>query len=329
MRRFLRNLEQPVLQVQNLWVAFRTRVGLLPAVRGLDLAVRRGETVALVGESGCGKSVTALSIMRLLPPTALITEGSIRVDGQEIRDLPAARLREFRGRRVAYVFQEPGNALNPVFRIGHQVAESVRRADPGVDPHPAVHELLAVTGLPDPARVAQAYPHQLSGGMQQRVMLAMALAGRPALLIADEPTTALDVSVQAQILKLLRDLQARFHLSILLITHNLGVVAQAADRMVVMYGGQMVESGPVSAVLACPAHPYTRALLDAVPTLRGARARLAAIEGKIPAADEMPPGCAFAPRCGQAIEKCAATPPGLTAFNEEWVARCHCLKSVM
>jgi oligopeptide/dipeptide ABC transporter ATP-binding protein len=175
--------------------------------------------------------------------------------------------------------------------------------------------------------VAASYPHQLSGGMQQRVMLAMALAGRPDLLIADEPTTALDVSVQAQILRLLRDLQARFHLSILLITHNLGVVAQAADRMVVMYGGQMVERGPVSAVLARPGHPYTRALLAAVPTLRGERTRLAAIEGQIPAADRMPVGCAFQPRCGQPIEICATTLPMPAMFEEEWVVRCHCLKS--
>lgn len=329
MRRFLRNLEQPVLTVGNLWVAFRTRAGLLPAVRGLDLEVSRGETVALVGESGCGKSVTALSIMRLLPPTAEITQGSIRVDGVEILDLPPARLREWRGRKVAYVFQEPGSALNPVFRIGHQVAESVRRADPGVDPRPVIRELLTLTGLSDPDRVAASYPHQLSGGMQQRVMLAMSLAGRPDLLIADEPTTALDVSVQAQILRLLRDLQVRFHLSILLITHNLGVVAQAADRMVVMYGGQMVERGRVGAVLARPRHPYTRALLDAVPTLRGQRTRLAAIEGQIPAADRMPTGCAFAPRCGQTAEICGTTRPAPTAFGGEWVVRCHCLKSEM
>jgi oligopeptide/dipeptide ABC transporter ATP-binding protein len=236
-------------------------------------------------------------------------------------------LREWRGRKVAYVFQEPGSALNPVFRVGHQVAECVRRADPGVDPRPVIRDLLTLTGLAEPDRVAASYPHQLSGGMQQRVMLAMALAGRPDLLIADEPTTALDVSVQAQILRLLRDLQARFSLSILLITHNLGVVAQAADRMVVMYGGQMVERGPVSAVLARPGHPYTRALLEAVPTLRGQRTRLAAIPGQIPAADRMPAGCAFAPRCGQTETICATTRPAPEAFGGEWVVRCHCLKS--
>jgi len=318
--------DQPALAVDDLQVAFRTRAGWLPVVRGVSLSVHRGETTALVGESGCGKSVTALSIMRLLPPTAEIRGGSIRVDGVEMRALSPARLREWRGRKVAYVFQEPGSALNPVLRVGDQVAESARRSGVGSDVRAAVREALAATGLVDPDRVAAAYPHQLSGGMQQRAMLAMALAGRPEVLIADEPTTALDVSVQAQILKLLRELQDRFNLAILLITHNLGVVAQVADRVGVMYAGQIVEQGAVDRVLSRPGHPYTAALLAAVPAMRGVRTRLAAIAGQVPGPDRLPPGCAFEPRCGRRESRCSMPPP--IAEDGDWSVRCHCWTSV-
>jgi oligopeptide/dipeptide ABC transporter ATP-binding protein len=291
--------QTPLLSVRGLRTSFSTGRGELKAVDGVDLDVAAGEVLCLVGESGSGKSVLALSILRLIAPPGAILGGAVTFDGQDVGAMPARALRRLRGSDIGIVFQQPQGCLNPVRRIGWQVAEPLMRTG-GLGRRQAWDEavaLLRAVGLPAPADKARAYPHQLSGGQAQRVMIAVALALRPRLLIADEPTTALDVTVQAQILDLLRDRCRDIGAAMILVTHDLGVVAKLADRVAVMYAGRIVEQAPVAEIFAAPRHPYTRGLLRAAPRLGEAGARLADIPGGIPDLARMPAGCAFAPRC--------------------------------
>jgi peptide/nickel transport system ATP-binding protein len=300
----------PVLELRDVTVTLPTDRGPLRPVDGVSFAVEPGRTLAVVGESGCGKSVTALSIMGLLPQGARIG-GSIRFDGRELTTLDAEDWRRKRGREMAMIFQEPMTSLNPAFRAGEQVAEALRLHQ-GLSPRAALDraiEMLDHVRIPDAARRAMQYPHQLSGGMRQRVMIAMALACRPRLLIADEPTTALDVTVQAQILALIDELKAETGTAVVLITHDLGVVADHADDVVVMYAGRVAEQAPAASLFARPEHPYTVGLLGAAPSLEGGSARLASIEGTVPDLRNPPPGCRFAPRCPFAVARCAEQPP--------------------
>ncbi len=293
------------------------------AVDGVSLEIGRGETVALVGESGCGKSVTALALARLIPsPPAAIVGGSIHFEGRDVLAMSAADLCGLRGARIAYVFQEPGASLNPVFRVGWQIAEALRLHRPGQSKREEVVRLLGLVGMSDPERVLRVYPHELSGGMQQRTMIAMALACHPALLVADEPTTALDVTIQAQIMSLLVSLRNELGMAMLLITHNLGLAAGAADRVYVMYAGRIVETGPTRQVLLNPRHPYTRGLLAAVPSLAGTAAGLQGIPGSVPAADRLPSGCRFHPRCQLCEDICREREPELVATGAGQLARC-------
>jgi len=305
----------PLLEVRDLRVAFASEGGELPAVRGVSLRLEPGETLALVGESGCGKSVTALALMRLLDPGARVS-GTLCFRGQDLAGLGEEGIRRIRGAEIGMIFQEPMTSLNPVFRIGDQIGEvlELHRGLGHAAAGRAAAELLARVRIPEPARRAEQYPHELSGGMKQRVMIAMALACDPALLIADEPTTALDVTIQAQILELLRALRQEAGMAILLITHDLGVVAQFADRVAVMYAGEIVEEAPVRELFRAPLHPYTRALLRALPR-PGERGRLDAIEGTVPSLRELPPGCAFSARCGEALPRCAGEPPPVIAVE--------------
>ena len=300
----------PVLELRDVTVTLPTDRGPLRPVDGVSFAVEPGRTLAVVGESGCGKSVTALSVMGLLPQGARIG-GSIRFDGRELTTLDAEDWRLKRGREMAMIFQEPMTSLNPAFRAGEQVAEALRLHQ-GLSPRAALDraiEMLDHVRIPDAARRAMQYPHQLSGGMRQRVMIAMALACRPRLLIADEPTTALDVTVQAQILALIDELKAETGTAVVLITHDLGVVADHADDVVVMYAGRVAEQAPAASLFARPEHPYTVGLLGAAPSLEGGAARLASIEGTVPDLRNPPPGCRFAPRCPFAEARCAEQPP--------------------
>jgi oligopeptide/dipeptide ABC transporter ATP-binding protein len=307
---------ETLLEVRDLRVSFAGDAGELPAVRGVSLRMAKGETVALVGESGCGKSVTALALLRLLGPNARVTAAELRFRGRELATLGADAIRGLRGREIGMIFQEPMTSLNPVFRIGDQVAEVLEqhRGLSSEAARGAAVELLRRVRIADPGRRALQYPHELSGGMKQRVMIAMALACDPALLIADEPTTALDVTIQAQILELLRTLQRELGMAILLITHDLGVVAQFAERVAVMYAGELVEEAPVRELFRAPLHPYTRALLRALPR-PGQRGRLAAIEGSVPSPAELPAGCAFAGRCPEALPRCAGEAPPVVAVG--------------
>jgi peptide/nickel transport system ATP-binding protein len=303
-------MTQPVLELRDLSVTLATDRGPLRPVDGVSFAVRPGRTLAVVGESGCGKSVTALSIMGLLPDGAKLG-GSARFEGRELTTLEPEEWRRKRGREMAMIFQEPMTSLNPAFRAGDQVAEALRLHQ-ALSPRAAwdaAVEMLARVRIPDAARRAQQYPHQLSGGMRQRVMIAMALACRPRLLIADEPTTALDVTVQAQILSLIDELKAETGTAVVLITHDLGVVADHADDVVVMYAGRVAEQAPASTLFSLPQHPYTIGLLGAAPSLEGGAERLASIEGTVPDLRNPPPGCRFAPRCPFAVARCAEQPP--------------------
>ncbi|SRR5579885_2320353 len=296
-----------LLEVRNLSVRFPTKAGAVAAVEDVSFAVSEGETLALVGESGCGKTLTALSVLRLTPPAAAVEARSIALRGRELTRLPERALRDVRGKEVGVVFQDPLTALDPVWPVGEQVAEGLRLHE-GLGRRAAWQravEALREVGIADPRRRASEYPHQLSGGMRQRAMIAAALACRPPLLIADEPTTALDVTLQAQIIDLLLRLREERRLSILLITHDLGVVAELAHRVAVLYAGQLVESAPVAALFRRPLHPYTQALLSAVPRLdRGNGRRLATIDGTVPDPMRYPPGCRFAPRCPHAVDAC-------------------------
>ena len=303
-----------LLTVRNLQISFFTDEGEVRAVDGISFAIQRGETLALVGESGCGKSVTALALAKLVAtPPGVYKGGEILFEDADVLKMNADQLRAMRGAKVAYIFQEPATSLNPVFRIGAQIREVLQLHRPDAATDAEVVRLLKLVRLPDAERRQRDYPHQLSGGMQQRVMIAMALAGNPALLIADEPTTALDVTIQAQILDLLKDLKREIGLSILLITHNLGIVGELADNVAVMYAGRIVEVAPAADLLREPRHPYTVALLRSIPRL-GARAeRLYSIPGTVPSAARLPAGCKFHPRCDRARPECRQNPePQLT-----------------
>jgi len=334
-----------LLEIKNLKMDFGTGADALRAVDGVSLTIGAGETVCLVGESGCGKSVTALSIAQLVPmPPANYVGGEILLNGRDTLKMSNSELRGIRGGVVSYVFQEPGASLNPVFRIGNQIKESLKLhrplGAPFSDParsgdanepgrRPALQNynneiirLLKLVGIPAPESRIRNYPFEMSGGMQQRVMIAMALASEPKLLVADEPTTALDVTIQAQILELLHDLKQRLGMAILLITHNLGIVGDMADRVAVMYAGQIVELSPAKELLRRPLHPYTKALINSVPKLAGGASRLSAIPGNVPRIGNFPPGCRFAPRCPIARPECSNAIPELVEVEAGRWVRC-------
>ncbi len=314
-----------LLQIDGLRTVFDTSAGEACAVDGVTFSVDAGESVAVVGESGCGKSVTALSILRLIrTPPGRIADGSIVFDGRNLLELDEAGMRGVRGNDIAMIFQEPMTSLNPVLTVGYQISEALR-LHRGLDKAAAWKEAvrqLELVEMPDADARAASYPHQLSGGMRQRVMIAMALSCQPRLLIADEPTTALDVTIQAQILDLLESLRQRLGMALLLITHDLGVVAEHAERVIVMYAGRVVEEGPVEQVFTSPVHPYTRGLLRAVPRLGGGGARLNTIRGTVPPLTSLPSGCRFRDRCDDAMAECAETDPRLESVGEQRHAAC-------
>jgi peptide/nickel transport system ATP-binding protein len=320
----------PLLEVQDLQTFFHAEGNVARAVDGVSFAVGAGETLAIVGESGSGKSVTSLSILRLVPiPPGEIAGGRVLFRGRDLLALPEPEMRHIRGNEIGMIFQEPMSSLNPLLTVGEQIAEVVRLHQ-GLGRNAARQravEMLGRVNIPDPERRAREYPHRLSGGMRQRVMIAMALACRPALLIADEPTTALDVTIQAQILHLIRALQIEMSMSVLFITHNLGVVAQVADRVAVMYAGRIVEQGDVRTVFAAPLHPYTRALLRSIPRVeavgRDPSHRLLSIPGQVPSPVALPPGCSYAPRCPLADDVCRTAMPPLAEVIAEHDVRCH------
>jgi peptide/nickel transport system ATP-binding protein len=321
----------PVLEVSGLNTVFHTRGGTVRAVRDMSFTVEAGETLAIVGESGCGKTITALSLMRLIPsPPGEIVSGSVKVDGVDLLRLDEAEMRRMRGSKIAMIFQEPMTALNPLLTIGRQIAEMIvlherlpRRAarDRSV-------EMLRHVRIPEPERRAREYPHQMSGGMRQRAMIAMALACRPKILIADEPTTALDVTIQAQILDLIGDLRREFGTAVVLITHDLGVVAETANRVIVMYAGRKVEEAPVRELFASPMHPYMTGLLSSIPKVGSARGlsgleeRLTEIPGIVPPLSNLPPGCSFSPRCSRVVEQCQVAVPDFELKRPDHYAAC-------
>ncbi|WP_342164038.1 ABC transporter ATP-binding protein [Methylobacterium sp. SD21] len=321
--------EAPLLSIENLQVHFRTPEGVNRAVDGVSFAIGAGETLAIVGESGCGKSVTSMSILRLLPEPPAAIAGAIRFQGTNLLDLSDKEMRKIRGNDISVIFQEPMTSLNPVLTVGRQIGETLRLHQ-GLSRAQAEEraiEMLTLVGIPEPKRRVREYPHQLSGGMRQRVMIAIALACSPKLLIADEPTTALDVTIQAQILDLMRDLKRRVGAAIMLITHDLGVVAEVADRVVVMYAGRKVEEAAVTDLFRNPRHPYTRGLMGAVPRLgsaeHGETGRLAEIPGMVPSLKTRIEGCVFAGRCPQVAEICRKAAPALERKGPAHLAACH------
>jgi oligopeptide/dipeptide ABC transporter ATP-binding protein len=312
-----------LLSIRDLVVRFRTDEGSVHAVNGVDLEVLPGRTLGVVGESGCGKSVTALAAMRLIDPPGEIVQGTIRLGGTDLLSLNEKEMQTIRGSRVSMIFQDPMTSLNPLQTSGRQIADAILLHTP-IDRAAAAEravQMLANVGIADPRRRAGEYPHELSGGMRQRVMIAMALATDPELLIADEPTTALDVTIQAQILELLAGLRKERGMALMLITHDLGVIARMADDDVVMYAGQVVERGPVKTIFAAPHHPYTRALLASTPRLSERRPRLEVIEGMVPHLTDLPTGCLFRDRCRFAMDICEATPP-MRQVSERHDSRC-------
>ncbi|MGE3348500.1 MAG: ABC transporter ATP-binding protein [Ramlibacter sp.] len=320
----------PLLEVQDLHVRLQTQRGPAEAVRGVGFSLERGETLGLIGESGCGKSITVMSLLGLLPESAQVS-GSIRFDGEELVGKKDSELCRLRGNRIGMIFQEPMTALNPVHSIGRQVAEPLRlhRGLTGPAARKQVIALLDRVGIPDAARRVDAYPHQFSGGQRQRITIAMALACGPDLLIADEPTTALDVTIQQQILALIDELVAERGMALMLISHDLGVIAQNVERMLVMYGGSVVESGPTDAVFARMTHPYTRGLFGARPSLRSARGqRLATIAGTVPELVDLPAGCPFAGRCAYTVAHCLTEPPPGVETEPGHIVRCSRLEAI-
>ena len=319
-------MSQPLLSVENLRTYFHTPSAVARSVDGVSFVINPGETLGIVGESGCGKSVTALSILRLIQPPGRIESGSrIMFEGKDLVTLDDAGMRNIRGNRISMIFQEPMSALNPVFTVGDQVAEVARVHAKGSrkDAWKRAVEMLTLTGIPSPEERAKQYPHQLSGGMRQRVLIAMALMMSPALVIADEPTTALDVTIQAQILELLVDLQKKFGTSILMITHDLGVIAETASRVIVMYGGEIVEEAEVRTLFAAAHHPYTEGLMNAMPQITDSRARLNVIPGTVPPPTAWPSGCRFRDRCQYSWERCETEHPPLYQIGEGHTSRCH------
>ena len=312
-----------LLEIKDLKMDFGKGAGALRAIDGISLTINAGESVCLVGESGCGKTVTALSIAKLVPtPPANYVGGEILLNGRDVLNMSRTELQKIRGGVVGYIFQEPGAALNPVFRVGNQIKESLKLHRPEKANDAEVIRLLKLVGIPAPESRIRNYPFEMSGGMQQRIMIAMALASEPKLLVADEPTTALDVTIQAQILDLLRELKQRLGMSILLITHNLGIVGDMADRVAVMYAGQVVEMAPARELLRRPLHPYTKALMNSVPKLQGGAERLSAIPGNVPRIGNFPPGCRFFPRCPSARPECANKAPDLIEVEPGRWSRC-------
>jgi peptide/nickel transport system ATP-binding protein len=321
-------MADPLLSVEGLRVAFGPPGREQVAVDGVGFTLAPGEVIGIVGESGSGKSLTALSILKLIPnPPGRIAAGRIMFRGQDLVPLGERAMNAIRGRDIAMIFQEPMTALNPVFTIGEQITETLRVHE-GIDRRTArtrAQELLTRVGISNPAQRLDQYPYELSGGMRQRVMIGMALACKPQLLIADEPTTALDVTIQAQILALLRDLQRELGMAVVLITHDLGVIAQVVDRVAVMYAGRIVEEGPVASVFERPSHPYTRLLLESIPSLDHEQERLPSIPGMVPALSQLPPGCRFHPRCPLARPACAERQPPAFAVEEGHRAACIAL----
>ena len=315
----------PLLQVRNLKTFFHTARGIIRAVDGVSFEIGEGETLAIVGESGCGKSVTSLSILRLIQePPGKIEEGEIIYRGRDLLKLSGREMRSVRGNDISMIFQEPMTSLNPLFTVGNQIMEAVRLHQ-GLGRKEALRksvEMLEMVGIPDPERRVRSYPHEMSGGMRQRVMIAMALACKPDLLIADEPTTALDVTIQAQILDLLRDLKERMGMSLMLITHDFGIVAEMADRVAVMYGGKIVEYGDVKEIFYDPKHPYTVGLLNSIPTVENRGRRLSTIPGSVPDLAHLPRGCNFQDRCPLADEKCRDSDPASADVGGGHLARC-------
>src|SRR5580704_4603499 len=312
-----------LLEINNLKMDFGKNAAALRAIDGVSLTIGAGETVCLVGESGCGKTVTALSIGKLVPtPPANYVSGEILLNGKDVLKMPKSELQKIRGGVVSYIFQEPGAALNPVFRVGNQIKESLKLHRPEKANDAEVIRLLKLVGIPAAESRIRNYPFEMSGGMQQRVMIAMALASEPKLLVADEPTTALDVTIQAQILDLLSGLKQRLGMAMLLITHNLGIVGQMADRVAVMYAGQIVEMARAADLLRRPLHPYTRALVNSVPKLHDETDRLSAIPGNVPRIGNFPPGCRFYPRCPSAKPECKDTVPELVEVEPGRWTRC-------
>jgi len=317
-------MTQPLLDVRDLSVVFDTVTGEAKAVDNVSLRLEAGEILALVGESGCGKTVLSLSLLGLVPRPGRIASGAVQFLGRELRGLGEREMEKIRGARIGMVFQEPMSSLNPVFRAGEQIAEALRLHQ-GLSKAEAARravELLAQAGVPDPERSARAFPHELSGGMRQRVMISMAVSCEPALLIADEPTTALDVTIQNQILDLIKDQTARRGLGVLFITHNLGVVANVADRVAVMYSGRIVEQADVFSLFENPLHPYTQGLLRSLPRPGGERRPLTAIPGTVPSLSELPGGCHFHPRCPEVFDKCREAAPPLFRLDKDVLARC-------
>ncbi len=320
--------DQPILEVRNLRTWFHTRDGVAKAVDGVDFSVAPGEVLGIVGESGCGKSVTSLSIMGLVPKPGKVESGEILFRGTDVLKMSSREIQKLRGRQMSMIFQQPQSSLNPVQRVGAQIAEvyAIHYNKPKKEGMAWAVEALGMVGIPDPARRAKAYPHELSGGMAQRVMIAMALALEPKLLIADEPTTALDVTIQAQILDLMRDLQKDFGTAVVLITHDLGVVAEMADRVAVMYAGEIVEENQVDALFANPKHPYTQGLIGSIPVLGREVAELATIPGTVPRLVDLEPGCRFAGRCAARVEHnltiCTTTQPELIELTDGHKVRC-------
>lgn len=321
-----------ILEIKGLKTQFFTEGGVVQAVDGVDLIVKRGEVLGVVGESGCGKSVTSLSIMRLIGQPGKIVEGQIIFDNEDILALPESRMVQIRGNRISMIFQQPQSCLNPVFRVGEQLAEVLYiHQDLGKEAgEKRAVELLSMVGIPEPESRIKAFPHELSGGMAQRVMIAMALACVPELLIADEPTTALDVTIQAQILDLMRNLRSKMETSIILITHDLGVVAEMCDRVVVMYAGRVVEEAAVVELFQSPKHPYTAALIGSTPVLGQAHKELVTIPGSVPNLVDLPPGCQFAPRCVErvknSLEICTKEEPELKFVAPNHKVRCWLYK---
>ncbi len=317
-----------LLEVRHLKTYFYTQDGVVKAVDGVDFSVRRGEVLGLVGESGCGKSVTSLSVLRLIGQPGRIVEGEILFDGQDLLSLPESEMVHVRGNRISMIFQQPQSALNPVYRVGGQIAEvlDIHKNLKGEAGAKRAVELLQMVGIPDADQRSLAFPHELSGGMAQRVMIAMALACAPELLIADEPTTALDVTIQAQILDLMRDLRTKTDTAIILITHDLGVIAEMAERVAVMYAGRVVEEAEVETLFGHPLHPYTQGLIGSIPILGNVKRRLEVIPGTVPNLVDLPPGCRFAPRCkarlDHKLEVCSRLEPELLPVAPQQTVRC-------
>jgi oligopeptide/dipeptide ABC transporter ATP-binding protein len=322
--------EQPLLEVKNLTTQFFTQNGVVKAVDGVSYNVSRGETIALVGESGCGKTVSALSILRLIPdPPGKIISGQIMFDGVDLLSLPKDRMTDIRGDKIAMIFQEPLTSLDPVLTIGRQITEALERHK-GLHGRQAMEEavkLLKMVGIPQPDQRIKDYPHQFSGGMRQRAMIALAISCDPQLILADEPTTVVDVTIQAQLLELIRNITKELNTALILITHNLGIVARYAQRVYVMYAGHIVEYGPIDEIYHQAAHPYTKGLLASVPRLDEPRkTRLHPIDGQPPDLINTPPGCAFRPRCAYAMEVCAGKSPALVKINDAHYAACYLMK---